>query len=344
MVLGAQGGSRHGALFVVGQERGAFVVERHAVGVYVVEPNVVRAAGVGLGEEEDGGGDAGVGLEHAAGQRDDGVEFLLLDEELAQGLVRIRRAEEHAIRHDDGGASAGLEQAQEEGEEEQLGLLRLHDLLEVLGAVLVVERPGEGRVGEDERVFFLLARVVLPERVAVSDVGVFHAVEEHIHAADAEHGVVKIEPVEEVVVEVFLELRVAEDLRVVVAEVFARRHEEAARAARGIADDILRRGRGELDHELDDVARGAELAVLPGARDFPEHVFVEVALRIAVLHRHAVDHVHDLRQQRGRGDGEARVLHVVRVGGVIAAECAQEREDVVVDDLKHLGRREVLEA
>ena len=50
------------------QEFGAFVVERHAVGVHVVEPDVVRAAGVGLGEKEDGGGDAGVGLEHAAGQ------------------------------------------------------------------------------------------------------------------------------------------------------------------------------------------------------------------------------------------------------------------------------------
>ena len=67
------------------QEFGAFVVERHAVGVHVVEPDVVRAAGVGLGEEEDGGGDAGVGLEHAAGQRDDGVEFLFLDEESCAG-------------------------------------------------------------------------------------------------------------------------------------------------------------------------------------------------------------------------------------------------------------------
>ena len=75
---------------------------------HVVEPDVVRAAGVGLGEEQDGGGDAGVGLEHAAGQRDDGVELLFLDEHLAQRLVRVGRAEEHAVGHDDGGASAGL--------------------------------------------------------------------------------------------------------------------------------------------------------------------------------------------------------------------------------------------
>ena len=112
---------------------------------------------------------------------------------------------------------------------------------QVLGAVLVIERPGKGRIGEDERVFFLLARVVLGEGVAVADVGVFHAVQEHVHAADAEHGVVEVEPVEEVVVEVFLEPGVAEDFRVVLAEVFAGGHEEAGRAAGGVANDVLGR-------------------------------------------------------------------------------------------------------
>ena len=100
----------------------------------------------------------------------------------------------------------------------------------------------------------------------------------------------------------------------------------------------------EFHHQLDDVARGAELAVLPGAGDLPEHVFVEVALGVAVLHRHAVNHVHDLGEQRGRGDGEARVLHVVRVGGVVAAEHAEEGKDVVIHHLIHLRWRKVLEA
>ena len=123
VVGGGERGPGHWAELFRREEFGAFVVERHAIGVHVVEPDVVRAAGVGLGEEEDGGGDASVGLEHATGQGDDGVEFLFLDEELAQGLVRVGRAEEDAVGHDDGGASAGLEQAQEEGEEEQLRLL-----------------------------------------------------------------------------------------------------------------------------------------------------------------------------------------------------------------------------
>ncbi len=127
------------------------------------------------------------------------------------------------------------------------------------------------------------------------------------------------------------------------AQVFAGGDEEARRAARGIADDVLRRGGGQLDHELDDMARGAELAVLPGARDLPQHVFVEIALGVAVLHWHLVDHVHDLGEQCGRRDGEPRVLHVMRVGRVVAAERAQEREDVVVDHGEHFLRLEMLE-
>ena len=65
---------------------------------------------------------------------------------------------------------------------------------------------------------------------------------------------------------------------------------------------------------------------------------------VAVIHRHLVDHVHHLGQQRGRGDGEARVLHVVRVGRVVAAQRSQEREDVLAHHCEHFGGSEVLEA
>ncbi len=54
-----------GAELLRGEERLAFVVEGPAVGLHVVEPDLVGAAGVGAGEEEDGRGDAGVGAEDA---------------------------------------------------------------------------------------------------------------------------------------------------------------------------------------------------------------------------------------------------------------------------------------
>ena len=100
----------------------------------------------------------------------------------------------------------------------------------------------------------------------------------------------------------------------VLAQIFAGRDQEAAGAAAGIADHVLGLRRGQLDHQLDDVARRAELAVLAGGGDLAEHVLVDVALGVAVLHVELVEHVDDLGEQRRRRDGEAGVLHVVRVG------------------------------
>ena len=95
--------------------RAAFVVEGEAIGLHVVEPDVVGAAGVGFGEEEDGGGDAGVGLKDAGGHGDDGIELLVLDEHLSDSFMGFGAAEEDAIGHDDGGAATGLKEAEEEG-------------------------------------------------------------------------------------------------------------------------------------------------------------------------------------------------------------------------------------
>ena len=48
-------------------------------------------------------------------------------------MVKPPLCPENRNHYDDGGASACLEKAEEEGEEQQLGLFRLDDLLQVLG-------------------------------------------------------------------------------------------------------------------------------------------------------------------------------------------------------------------
>ncbi len=184
--------------------------------------------------------------------------------------MRVRAAEQHALGHDDRRPPARLEQTEEERQEQQLRLLRLHDLLQVLGRGLVVERAGERRIGQDQRVLLLLPGVVLGQRVAVGDVGVLHAVQQHVHAADAQHGVVEVVAVEEGVVEVPQLLLAAEELRMPPAEVLANGHEEAGRTAGGIADDVVRPRRHQFDHQLDDVPRSAELPVLPSRGDLAE--------------------------------------------------------------------------
>ena len=142
-----------------------------------------------------------------------------------------------------------------------------------------------------------------------------------------------------------VELGVAKDLRMALAQILTRRHEKAASAAGRVAD--ARRpgfGRDQLDHQPNDMARRAKLAVLTGAGDLGEHVLVQVALGVALLHRHLVDHIDDLRQQAGVWNREARVFHVMRVGRLVAAQSPQKRKHMLANHRVHVSRREMLEA
>ena len=82
----------------------------------------------------------GVGLEDAVGQADDGVEVALLQQVLLEPRLHAF-AEQRAVGQHHGGAAAGLEQADDEGEEEVGRLAGLEVLGEVaLDAVLLACR------------------------------------------------------------------------------------------------------------------------------------------------------------------------------------------------------------
>ena len=72
VVLGVVGlGQRQGgrdAELVFRQQRLALVIEAPAVGLHVVEPDMIGAAGVGFGEHQKRRRDPGIGLETAGGQ------------------------------------------------------------------------------------------------------------------------------------------------------------------------------------------------------------------------------------------------------------------------------------
>jgi hypothetical protein len=171
--------------------------------------------------------------------------------------------------------------------------------------------------------------VILGQRVAIDDVRQFDAVQQHIHAADAEHGVVEVEAMEKPRVKMLSVLAIMEEVGVMLAQRLADRHQETSRPASRVADNVFGRGLGQLDHQLNDVARGAELTVLPGGGDLREHVLVEVALGVTALHGERGNKIDHLDQQRRRRDGESGVLHVLGIGRAVAAQVAQERKDVV---------------
>jgi hypothetical protein len=130
---------------------------------------------------------------------------------------------------------------------------------------------------------------------------------------------------------------------VVLPDVLARRDEKAARAAGRITNHVVGLWLRHLDHEADDVAGRAELAVLTRRGDLAEHVLVEVALGVAVLHRNLIHHVYNFCEKRGSWDREPGILHVACISAV-AAKRSQEREDVLADHLVHLSGRHMLEA
>jgi hypothetical protein len=89
---------------------------------------------------------------------------------------------------------------------------------------------------------------------------------------------------------------------------------------------------------------GAELAVLAGGGDFAEHVLIDVAFGVAVVHGDVVEEVDDFGEESGGGDGEAGVLHLMGVGGAVGAEGAEEGEDVFGDEVEHGAGFVVFEA
>ena len=88
----------------------------------------------------------------------------------------------------------------------------------------------------------LFAGMVLRKRIAVADVGVLDAVQQHVHAADAQHGVVEVEAVEHAPGgNARASFSSCSIFGMVLAQIFAGRDQEAAGAAGGIADHVLRR-------------------------------------------------------------------------------------------------------
>ena len=224
---------------VVLGDGGALVVQGEAVSLHIIEPDLVRAAVAGLGEDEDGGGHAGVGLEHAGGHGDHGLQAVVFDELPADGFVGRGGAEEDAVGHDAGAAAAHPEHPQKQGQEQEFRLLGLADLEEIGGDDVRVQTPLEGGVGQDQGIP-VPVRVLVGEAVPILDEGVVDAVGHHVHGADAEHGPVHVEAVEHVVEEVVLLPAVEEDLLLpVLLQVFPRRHQKARGAAGRVYKDAV---------------------------------------------------------------------------------------------------------
>ena len=172
-------------------DRTALVVETESVSLHVIEPDLVRTAGIGFCEDHNGGGNTRIRLEDAGGHGDHRLKPLIFDQFLSDRLVCLRTAEENAVRDDGRTATADFEHLGEQGEEEQLGLFGVAKRDQVLADVLLEHAAGERRIRHDERIKVPFD-IVAAEGVLILDVWFGNAVKHHVHRADAEHGLVGI--------------------------------------------------------------------------------------------------------------------------------------------------------
>ena len=152
--------------------------------------------------------------------------------------------------------------------------------------------------------------MVLRQAVTVTDVGVIDAMQRHVHGADTEHGGVKIKAVEHGIMEMLTGLFITEKRGVGLAQIFTCRHQEPTSARCRITDNIVGRWLSQFDHQLNDMAWGAELAVGACTGNLAQHILVKVALGVAVFHRDFVEHFDGLCEQRSVREPNSRVLHV----------------------------------
>ena len=233
---------RHDIRNVVLFDRAALVVQAETVGAHVVEPDFVRAAVSGFGEDQNGGGYACIGFEYAGGHGNYGLQAVVFNQFLADGLVRVGGAKEHAVRHDAGAAPAYFEHPQKQREKQKLGLFRFADFEQVGGDDVVVQTALERGVGKNQRVFFFV-RILVREAVAVRNQGVVDAVGHHVHGADAQHGAIHVEAVKHAVHVVVFVLAAEENrLLAVFFEVVTHRHKKAGGATGRVADNFVRFG------------------------------------------------------------------------------------------------------
>src|SRR6185369_9582916 len=123
------------------------------------------------------------------------------------------------------------------------------------------------------------------KRILVANVWVLNSVQQHVHAADAQHRRIEVEAIEELFIEMMAQFIVGEDFRVTLSQVFTRGDKKAGRTTRWIANDVARLWRDHFNHQTNDVTRRAELPVLSGSRDLAEHVLVKITFGISILHR-----------------------------------------------------------
>ena len=130
--------------------------------------------------------------------------------------------------------------------------------------------------------------------------------------------------------------------------------QETGGAASRVADAMAELGINQFTDELDDVARGAELAVLAGAADFIQQHFINIALDVLKqmaflfgvpldLDKNVLDDLDGALEQVGAGNDKDRIGHVLGESAAVAIEILDEGKNFLLNVRQHEFRLHFLE-
>ena len=169
--------------------------------------------------------------------------------------------------------------------------------------------------------------------------------QQHIHSTNTQHRLVSVEAIEHGGVIALAHILVGLDGgTVLVVDLTGSLHDETCTTHGRVADDIINLGLSHRDNHTDDVARRAELTVLPLLRHSCQHILIDIAHGVGIFHIQQVDIVDDTLQHVSLRNTEHGILHVAAIGRTtLLADALDKHKHVVAHMVQHVLGRETLE-
>ena len=315
----------------------------HAV---LVVPDLL--GGGSLLKKQQIGADAGVGAENGIGQPHDRVQVAFGQQALLQPRFDAL-AEQAAIGQHNRGPAAGLEQANEQGQEQISGFAGAELGRKIILNAVFLHTP-KGRIGKDQ--IHLIGRAVAgvgPGQAVVvqHEAGILDPMQEHVGNAEHVGQLLLLGGPQPRLHRLFS----GDGCYVVLAHVANGAGEEATRAHGGVEQQLTGFGVQPLHHEAGHPARRVVLTCIAGALQVVEQLLVDIAkvLPLAeIIEINAVDLIHHLPQQLARfhvviGIAKHLLHHLGSVGiGALERHLLEIEKQLLVDELQQAISRDPL--
>ena len=244
-------------------------------------------------------------------------------------------AEQYTIRNDGGATATHLQHTDEQADKQQFSFLGLGDGKQRLAHRLIVEAARERWVGQAQGISVLVG-VVGREAVPILDVGIVNPVQHQVHCTDTQHREVGVEAVQHLVLVVVGILLLQQFGLVMLTHILGTLDDKTRTTHSRVTDGVLQGGLHDFNHHADDVSRCTELTVVARSRHLAEHILIDIAHRVTVVHVKMVDTLDNLGEGTGALNQEGRILHETAVGRLLAAtQVLDEHKHVLADDAVH---------